>query len=76
MTKTPSRSRQQIAPTPLAYRIPQAAETIGVSRSTMWALIAKGDIEARKIGAVTVIRHEDLKAFIDRTPVAVTKAVL
>lgn len=40
---------------------------IGVSKSKVWAMIAANELPARKIGAATVIRHEDLKAFIDAT---------
>ncbi|TDR90250.1 helix-turn-helix domain-containing protein [Enterovirga rhinocerotis] len=53
----------QIAP--LADRVEEAAAAIGVSKSTMWELIAQGAVAARKIGGATVIRHDDLVAFLD-----------
>ena len=58
------------AATPIAYRVPEAARIVGVSASTMWALIAKQEIVARKLGGSTVIRHTDLVAYVDRAPVA------
>lgn len=59
-----------LASTPIAYRVPEAARIVGVSASTMWALIAKGKIVARKLGGSTVIRHVDLVAYVDDAPVA------
>ena len=64
--------RQQISPTPLAYRVPLAAALIGIAPATLWRLIAIGDIPARKIGSATVIRHADLQTFIDATPILKT----
>lgn len=52
---------------PLAYRVEAAAEAIGVSRSMVWKLIADKKLPARKVGRSTVIRREDLQAFIDAT---------
>ena len=60
-----------IAPTPLAYRIPQAAALIGISPSTLWAKIAKGQIPARKMGGATIIRHVDLEAYVNATAIVV-----
>ncbi len=71
--RPPAPRRQQIAPTPLAYRIPKAAALIGISPSTLWAKIAKGEIEACKIGGATVIRHAELQSYVDALQ-PVTKA--
>lgn len=54
--------------TPLAHRIEDAAGLLGVSRSTVFALVADGQIPARKIGRATVIRHADLLAFLEAAP--------
>lgn len=56
--------------TPIAYRVPEAARIVGVSASTMWATIARGDVMARKLGGSTVIRHVDLVAYVDGAPIA------
>lgn len=58
------------AATPIAYRVPEAARIVGVSASKMWALIARQEIVARKLGGSTVIRHADLVAYVDGAPVA------
>ncbi|WP_237482697.1 SWIB/MDM2 domain-containing protein [Lichenibacterium dinghuense] len=53
---------------PLAYRIDDAAAIIGVSKSTVWRLIHEGRLPARKLDSSTIIRHDDLTAFIDGLP--------
>lgn len=42
---------------------------IGVSSSTLWAIIAKGEITARRIGGSTVILRRDLEAFVESAPI-------
>jgi excisionase family DNA binding protein len=55
------------APTPrLAYRIDEAAERVGVSRVTIYKLIAAGKLKAIKIGRCTVIKAAVLDAFLDK----------
>lgn len=46
--------------TPIAYRPKEAAALLGVSRSTIYEMIAEGKIRAKKIGSATVIGHEEL----------------
>lgn len=55
-----------------AYRVPEAARLIGISKSKMWAMIAEKKVEARKIGGSTVITHAALQALIDGAPVVHT----
>lgn len=66
--------RRPLAPGALAFRVPDAAQMIGVSRSKLWKMIAEEEIEARKIGAATVIRREALEAYMDGTALRVRKA--
>lgn len=40
-------------PTRILYRIPEAAEMLGISRSSVYNLIAAGTLRATKIGAAT-----------------------
>ena len=54
--------------TPLAYRPKDIATMLGISRSTVYQLIADGRLPARKLGAATVIRRCDLEAFLDAAP--------
>lgn len=54
--------------TPLAYRVDAAADVIGVSPSKVWTLIGEGRLPARRLDRATIIRHEDLVAFINGLP--------
>ena len=49
----------------LAVRIPQAAQLIGIGRSTLYELISNGSLEAIKIGRSTVIPMSALRDFIE-----------
>lgn len=75
-TQDPERSSSRTALpaiqrlTPLAYRIDDAAAVIGVSDGKVWRLIREGRLPARKLDGSTIIRHEDLVAFIDGLPPA------
>ena len=73
-TGTPSRigeqadagatSRDAHAVEPITMRVPDACRYIGVSRSTLYVLIAKGEIEIVKLGCSTLVLTESLKALI------------
>jgi len=52
------------APAPLAYRINDAAQAIGVGRTKLYSLIAEGKIIARKRDGLTYIRVADLDAYL------------
>lgn len=49
---------------PIAMRVPDACRYIGVSRSTLYVLIAEGEIEIVKLGCSTLVLTESLKALI------------
>ena len=51
---------------PILLPVPDACRVIGVSRSTLYELIAAGDITIRKIGRKTLIPREDLMSFAAR----------
>lgn len=53
---------------PLAYRVDDAAAAIGVSRSKVWELIARGEIVARKLDGSTIILRDDLQTYLDGLP--------
>lgn len=72
-TGTPSRmgaladaasSRGAHAIEPITMRVPDACRYIGVSRSTLYVLIAEGEIEIVKLGCSTLVLTESLKALI------------
>ncbi|WP_439486133.1 helix-turn-helix domain-containing protein [Blastomonas fulva] len=47
-------------------RIPDACRFTGISRSTLYLLIARGEIEIVKVGAATLILTESLRDLIER----------
>lgn len=51
---------------PITMRVPEACKFIGLSRSTLYVLVATGEIETVKVGAATLVLTESLCAFIDR----------
>lgn len=50
----------------LAYSVKGAGTAIGVSKTTIWRLIASGEIQTFKLGCRTLIRAEQLQDLIDR----------
>ena len=55
-----------IATDRLAFKVPEAADTVGVSRAKMYELIAAGIIPSIKIGSSIRVPADALKAWIDR----------
>lgn len=53
---------------PIAYRPKDAATVLGVSKSTIYQMIADGDLEARKLGAATLISHDELARVLGSAP--------
>jgi excisionase family DNA binding protein len=50
----------------LAYSISDAAARIGISRSTLYALISAGQIPIAKVGNRTLVLDQDLRDFLLR----------
>jgi excisionase family DNA binding protein len=48
---------------PLAHSVPNAASRIGISRSGLYVLIARGEIPIAKIGNRTLILDDDLRIY-------------
>jgi excisionase family DNA binding protein len=53
---------------PLVLGVKDAAAFIGLSRSRLYELIEAREIEARKLGARTVVPIASLKAFVASSP--------
>lgn len=51
---------------PISYDVPGAAAAVGISKTTVWRLIASGDLVTFKLGARTLIRADVLQGYIDR----------
>lgn len=62
------------APRPLAYHPKDAATVLGVSKSTIYQMIADDALPARKLGASTVLLHSDLVAFLEALPLTSSAA--
>jgi len=56
-----------ISAPPLVVAIPEAARRLGIGRSTVWALIARGSLPVVRIGGRTLVRVNDLDAFVERS---------
>lgn len=65
MTKALRKPEPAKAP-PIAYSVVGAADAIGISKTTIWRLIAAHELPTFKLGARTLIRADQLAAFVDR----------
>ncbi len=57
-----------------AYQIDEAARALAVSRSTVYELIGKGELELGKLAGRSVIPTASLKAYFDRNYRAAPRA--
>jgi excisionase family DNA binding protein len=48
--------------------IGEAAQLLGIGRSTLYRLLTDGDLTGVKIGARTLIRRSDLEALLESLP--------
>ena len=55
---------------PITMRIRDACQFTGLGRSTLYLLIARGEIEVVKVGAATLVTTESLRSLIDRRRVS------
>ena len=60
----------------IAVRIREACRITGIGRSKLYELIASGDIPTIKIGAITLVPVEGIRAFIDGQRQAADKSSL
>lgn len=50
---------------PISMRVNDACRFTGISRSTLYLLIASGDVEIIKLGATTLVVTESLRRFVN-----------
>ena len=50
--------------TRLLHQLPDVSEQLGVGKSTVYALIAEGQLMAVKIGRRTLVPHEELERYV------------
>lgn len=55
---------QDTTTAPLAHPVPAACARLGVSRTTLYALIGAGQLRSFKVGAKTLIPESDLRKFV------------
>lgn len=53
---------------PITLSIADACRETGIGRTSLYAAIKTGDLRAVKFAGRTLIRAEDLKAFVDALP--------
>lgn len=62
--RTPSPENHDQTRSPLAVRIREACRLIGLGRSTVYELIAAGELEMIKVGAATLIPMDSLERLV------------
>ena len=62
------------ARTPITLSIPDAVEASGLSRSSIYEALRRGDLTAVKAGRRTLIRFSDLEAYMARLPISRAEA--
>jgi excisionase family DNA binding protein len=53
---------------PIAYPINDACKALGVKRSYLYELLARGELRAKKLGRRTVIERCELERFVAAQP--------
>lgn len=55
-----------MTPEKFNHRIPEAADLLGIGRTTLYLLIKEGEIRTVKIGERTLVPHSELVEFQQR----------
>ena len=58
----------------LTHTVTQAMQASGLSRTTLYNLMASGKLDARKVGGRTLIMADSLRRFLEATPKAVIRS--
>ena len=54
----------------ICYSPSDAAKALGIGKSTLFAILARGEIKARKLGARTLITAAELERYVASLPEA------
>lgn len=67
LSTAPQPDQRRTAPSiePITMRVPDACRFVGISRSTLYLLIASRDVEVIKLGASTLVLTESLRRFVE-----------
>ncbi len=60
--------RRRKMETPITVTVPNAVKASGLSRTTIYEALKRGELTAVKAGRRTLIRYADLLAYMDRLP--------
>ena len=60
--------------TPIAVTIPEAVRATGISRSSLYEAMKRGELTARKAGRRTLITFADLQSYLANLPIYQGKA--
>jgi excisionase family DNA binding protein len=60
----------QLPTTPICYAPADAAKVLGIGRSTLFGLLARGELSARKLGTRTLITAAELGRYLESLPEA------
>ena len=71
----PGQSAPALMRAPIAYAVRDAAARIGISRSNLYLLIARGEIPIAKVGKRTLVLDDELRAYLARQRVVVDHPV-
>ncbi|WP_446325701.1 helix-turn-helix transcriptional regulator [Blastomonas sp. CACIA14H2] len=66
MHEHPLPSSSPLSIEPITMRVPDACRFTGISRSTLYLLIARGEVEVIKLGSATLVLTESLRQLIER----------
>jgi excisionase family DNA binding protein len=66
MHEHPVRPLSPLSIEPITMRVPDACRFTGISRSTLYLLIARGEVEVIKLGSATLVLTESLRQLIER----------
>lgn len=58
----------QLPTTPLCYSPADAVKVLGIGRSTLFSLLAQGELTARKLGTRTLITAAELERYVASLP--------
>ena len=57
--------RERTTIEPIAMRVPEACHYLGIGRSTLYVLIAKGEVEIIKLGSATLVLTASLRKLVE-----------
>ncbi len=62
---TNGKAGQHLGIEPICMRVNDACRFTGISRSTLYLLISRGEVEIIKLGATTLVVTESLRRFVN-----------